>query len=68
MRNLLLGAVAALTISAPAHAVSFTSVGAVATPGGQLRVTVDEHTTTLHGPAVLVAHGELAPLWWDGMV
>jgi hypothetical protein len=34
MRNLLLGAVAALTVAAPAQAVSFTSLGAVATPGG----------------------------------
>jgi hypothetical protein len=34
MRNLLLGAVAALTIAAPAQAVSYYSVGATATPGG----------------------------------
>ena len=31
------------------------------TPGGRLRVTVEAGTTILHGPAVLVAHGELAP-------
>lgn len=34
MRNLLLGAIAALTVAAPAHAVSFSSVGAVSTSSG----------------------------------
>ena len=34
MRNLLLGAIAAMIVAAPAHAVSFTTVGAVATAGG----------------------------------
>lgn len=34
MRNLLLGAFAAMTVAAPAHAVSFFSTGAVATPSG----------------------------------
>jgi diaminopimelate epimerase len=37
---------------------------AVRTPGGRLRVTVGDGTTVLHGPAVLVAHGELAADWW----
>ncbi len=41
---------------------------AVDTPGGRLRVTVDDDTTTLHGPAVLVAHGEIDPDWWDALV
>ena len=45
-----------------------TGTVAVDTPGGPLRVTVDEATTTLHGPAELVAHGELDPRWWDGTV
>ena len=36
----------------------------VATPGGRLRVTVGDGTTVLHGPAVLVASGELDPDWW----
>jgi diaminopimelate epimerase len=40
----------------------------VDTPGGRLRVTVDEDTAVLHGPAVLVAHGELDPLWFDSIV
>ena len=34
MRNLILGAIAALTVAGPAHAVTFSSAGAVATPGG----------------------------------
>ena len=38
----------------------------VDTPGGRLRVTVGDDTTVLHGPAVLVASGELDPDWWDG--
>ena len=36
----------------------------VRTPGGRLRVTVTATTTVLHGPAVLVASGELDPDWW----
>ncbi|MFP5023440.1 diaminopimelate epimerase [Pseudonocardia phyllosphaerae] len=45
---------------------------AVTTPGGQLRVTVSAGsddtatgTTVLHGPAELVASGELDRGWWD---
>ena len=40
---------------------------AVATPGGDLRVTVEPGATTLHGPAELVAHGELDRAWWDAL-
>jgi diaminopimelate epimerase len=36
----------------------------VRTPGGRLRVTVTASTTVLHGPAVLVASGELDADWW----
>ena len=36
----------------------------VRTPGGHLRVTVGDDTTVLHGPAVLVASGELDRDWW----
>ena len=61
------GTVAAV-VAALRHAGRETGTVAVDTPGGPLRVTVDEATTTLHGPAVLVAHGELDPRWWDGMV
>jgi diaminopimelate epimerase len=40
---------------------------AVDTPGGRLEVTVRAGgaSTALHGPAVLVAQGELAADWWD---
>jgi diaminopimelate epimerase len=38
---------------------------AVSAPGGRLRVTVDRAGTTLTGPAVLVAQGELSRAWWD---
>jgi diaminopimelate epimerase len=38
---------------------------AVRSPGGRLRVTVGEGTTVLHGPALLVAHGELDRGWWE---
>ena len=36
MRAVLLSAVAAMTLAAPAHAVSFFSIGATATPGGNV--------------------------------
>ena len=36
----------------------------VLVPGGQVVVTVDEHDSTLTGPAVLVATGELSTDWW----
>ncbi|MGH3624004.1 MAG: diaminopimelate epimerase, partial [Sciscionella sp.] len=35
-------------------------------PGGRVVVTVDERTSTLTGPAVLVAHGTLSARWWAG--
>ena len=40
---------------------------AVRTPGGRLRVVVEGGTTVLHGPAVLVASGELDPAWWAAL-
>jgi diaminopimelate epimerase len=39
----------------------------VRTPGGRLRVTVGNGTTVLHGPAALVASGELEPAWWASL-
>jgi diaminopimelate epimerase len=57
------GTVAAV-VAALRHAGRTDGTVVVHTPGGQLRVTVDERTTVLHGPAVLVAHGELTPQWW----
>jgi len=61
------GTVAAV-VAALRHAGRDTGVVTVHTPGGRLRVTVDEATTVLHGPAVLVAEGELSPSWWDSLV
>jgi diaminopimelate epimerase len=37
-------------------------------PGGRVGVTVDEHTSTLTGPAVIVGRGELDPTWWAAAV
>jgi diaminopimelate epimerase len=37
---------------------------AVLVPGGRVVVTVDEHDSTLTGPAVLLARGELGDDWW----
>lgn len=37
----------------------------VDTPGGRLRVAIDETTTRLTGPAVIVARGELDAAWWE---
>jgi diaminopimelate epimerase len=37
-------------------------------PGGRVHVTVDPEQTTLAGPAVFVARGELDQAWWDGVV
>jgi diaminopimelate epimerase len=61
------GTVAAV-VAALRHADRTTGTATVDTPGGRLRVTVDDDTTTLHGPAVLVAHGEINQDWWDALV
>ncbi|GAA5143083.1 diaminopimelate epimerase [Pseudonocardia adelaidensis] len=57
------GTVAAV-VAALRHAGQDTGTVGVQAPGGRLRVTVEAGTTVLHGPAVLVAHGELTPSWW----
>jgi diaminopimelate epimerase len=57
------GTVAAV-VAALRHAGRDTGEVTVHAPGGRLRVTVEGGTTVLHGPAVLVAHGELAADWW----
>lgn len=36
-------------------------------PGGRVSVTVGKETSTLTGPAVFVAKGELDPAWWDAL-
>jgi diaminopimelate epimerase len=61
------GTVAA-AVAALRHARRETGTVAVRTPGGRLRVTVEPTTTILHGPAVLVAHGEITDEWWAGAV
>jgi diaminopimelate epimerase len=35
--------------------------------GGQVFVTIEPTTSTLTGPAVLVARGELDKSWWDAL-
>ncbi|WP_127782433.1 diaminopimelate epimerase [Rhodococcus sp. X156] len=32
--------------------------------GGQVRVSISEHTSHLRGPSVLLAHGSIDPHWW----
>jgi len=61
------GTVAAV-VAALRHAGRETGTVAVRTPGGRLGVTVDAATTTLHGPAVLLAHGEIDRDWFDAIV
>lgn len=58
------GTVAAV-VAVLRHAGRDTGTVGVQVPGGRLRVTVEAGTTVLHGPAVLVAHGELTPTWWS---
>jgi diaminopimelate epimerase len=60
------GTVAAV-VAALRHAGRDTGEVAVRVPGGRLRVTVEGTTTVLHGPAVLVAHGEITAQWWAGV-
>ena len=57
------GTVAAV-VAALRHEGRESGTVVVGTPGGRLRVTVGDGTTVLHGPAVLVAHGELTDRWW----
>ncbi|WP_367130858.1 diaminopimelate epimerase [Saccharothrix sp. HUAS TT1] len=35
--------------------------------GGRVSVVIEEESSTLSGPAVLVARGELDQAWWDGL-
>lgn len=60
------GTVAAV-VAALRHAGRESGTVGVRTPGGRLRVTVGAGTTVLHGPAVLVAHGDIADDWWNGI-
>lgn len=45
-----------------------TGAATVDVPGGRVRVTVDPERSTLSGPAVFVARGELDQAWWDDIV
>jgi diaminopimelate epimerase len=60
------GTVAAVVAALRAAGETTGDVG-VQTPGGRLRVTVTPDTTVLHGPAVLVASGELDAGWWAAL-
>ena len=60
------GTVAAVVAALRAAGRDTGTVG-VHTPGGPLRVTVEADTTVLHGPAVLVASGELCSTWWESL-
>ncbi len=60
------GTVAAVVAALRAAGETTGDVG-VQTPGGRLRVTVTADTTVLHGPAVLVASGELDADWWAAL-
>jgi diaminopimelate epimerase len=44
-----------------------TGKATVDVPGGQVSVVIEEDTSTLSGPAVLVARGELDQAWWDAL-
>jgi diaminopimelate epimerase len=57
------GTVAAV-VAALRHAGRTTGTVGVQTLGGRLQVSVQDGTTVLRGPAVLVAHGELTDDWW----
>jgi diaminopimelate epimerase len=37
----------------------------VEVPGGRVQVTIDDDGSTLTGPAVFTARGELDPSWWE---
>ncbi|WP_020671653.1 diaminopimelate epimerase [Amycolatopsis nigrescens] len=59
------GTVAA--VAAALHVAGTDSGAATVTvPGGTVRVTVERGATTLTGPAVIVARGELDEDWWSG--
>ncbi|MGB3440922.1 MAG: diaminopimelate epimerase [Actinophytocola sp.] len=44
-----------------------TGTATVDIPGGRVRVTVEPEQSTLSGPAVFVASGELDQAWWDAI-
>lgn len=57
------GTVAA-AVAALDHLGRPTGVLRVRVPGGDVSVEITDTTSFLRGPSVLVAHGELADVWW----
>ncbi|OBH89725.1 diaminopimelate epimerase [Mycobacterium sp. E2733] len=58
------GTVAA-TVAALAAAGADTGTLTVRVPGGDVVVTINDATSYLRGPSVLVAQGEVSGEWWD---
>ncbi|MDQ3989233.1 MAG: diaminopimelate epimerase [Actinomycetota bacterium] len=56
------------TVAAAAAVLDASGLGtgevAVEVPGGRVRVTITEEASTLSGPAVVVARGQVDPNWW----
>jgi diaminopimelate epimerase len=55
------------TVAVAAAVLGGTGEVTVDVPGGRVRVTIEEHGSTLTGPAVLVARGELDSSWWQAL-
>ncbi|HTI28333.1 MAG TPA: diaminopimelate epimerase [Kutzneria sp.] len=56
------------TVAAHLHLLGLpTGSATVSIPGGQVTVTIDTADSTLTGPAVLVARGELSDAWWASL-
>lgn len=60
------GTVAA-AVAALAHGGAATGTLQVHVPGGAVTVAVTDATSYLRGPSVLVAQGEIAEEWWQGV-
>ncbi|WP_436495808.1 diaminopimelate epimerase [Actinokineospora sp. HUAS TT18] len=55
------------TVAAAAAALGGEGELTVHIPGGTVHVTITEDSSTLTGPAVFVASGELDQAWWDSL-
>ncbi|CRK55762.1 Diaminopimelate epimerase [Alloactinosynnema sp. L-07] len=55
------------TVAAAAAALGGEGALTVHIPGGTVHVTITEDSSTLTGPAVFVAGGELDQTWWDSV-
>ena len=58
------GTVAAV-VAALRHGNAETGTLRVRIPGGEVEVSVTDASSFLHGPSVLVAHGEISEAWWQ---